>query len=521
MSDLSKPVAGGPGQARFPTLDQVWLAAALAVVLIRALAWPIIPSDFWWQLAYGRWIVENGSIPTVDYFSYTRAGEPYFDQPWLAQVIMYWIYRIGGAALSIVALAALLGVTYAMLLRLCERVSGSVRLSAAAVILSLPVAMTNWSMRSQAFALPLFVAYLAVLADWRSDTRNRLWLLPLLMIAWVNLHGSFVLGGVLISLVFADQLVGLVVRHRRGDANEARDVGRTAVASLRPLLIWGAFTAAAVFVNPRGPGVFRYVFGLVGNPAVQGYVEEWQAPVAGTVIGNLFFVYAGLVLAAVLFTRRRPDPVDMATLAAFFWLALSGQRHVIWFALVSPPFLAKQAASLARAGSPAATRQGRRGLNLAFLGAMALAVLLVLPPIKQQLPLPPDLKPLVSTDTPVASVEFMRRDPMRPERLFHTETTGSFLMWAAPEQKVFVDARVQLYPEQQLRDYLTLQAGEEVDRLLRLYAVDGLLLDNVRQERLLEWGRRSPDWEVRFEEECCTYLGRSATNASSHALHRN
>ena len=54
MTDLSKPVAGGPEQARFPTLDHVWLAAALTVVLIRALAWPIIPSDFWWQLAYGR-----------------------------------------------------------------------------------------------------------------------------------------------------------------------------------------------------------------------------------------------------------------------------------------------------------------------------------------------------------------------------------------------------------------------------------------------------------------------------------
>ena len=63
----------------------------------------------------------------MDYFSYTRAGEPYFDQPWLAQIIMYWIYRIGGAALSIVALAALLGLTYAMLLRLCVRVLESGR----------------------------------------------------------------------------------------------------------------------------------------------------------------------------------------------------------------------------------------------------------------------------------------------------------------------------------------------------------------------------------------------------------
>ncbi|NNK49055.1 MAG: hypothetical protein HKP01_09305, partial [Gemmatimonadetes bacterium] len=83
MKDLTEPVADGAIELRFPSLDHVWLAAGLAVVLIRALAWPIVPSDFWWQLAYGRWIVEHGSIPLVDHFSYTRAGEAYFDQPWL------------------------------------------------------------------------------------------------------------------------------------------------------------------------------------------------------------------------------------------------------------------------------------------------------------------------------------------------------------------------------------------------------------------------------------------------------
>ncbi len=499
MTDLSKPVAGGPEQARFPTLDQVWLAAALAVVLIRALAWPIIPSDFWWQLAYGRWIVENGSIPAVDYFSYTRAGEPYFDQPWLAQIIMYWIYRIGGAALSLVALAALLGLTYGMLLRLCVRVSGSVRLSAAAVILSLPVAMTNWSMRSQALALPLFVAYMAVLADWRILRRSepgaghKLWLLPLLMVAWVNLHGSFVLGGVLISLVFAGELLAIVIGRRVA-----------ALGSLKPLVMWGAVTAAAVLLNPSGPGVFRYVLGLVGNPAIQAIVEEWQAPAAGTIVGNVFFAYAALVAVTALFARRRPDSVELMALAVFFWLALGGERHVIWFALISVPFLAKQAESVAGAGE--GVRQGRRRLNLLLVGTMALAVVLVLPPVKRHLFLPAELQGLVSMDTPVETVEFMRADERRPERLFHTETTGSYLMWAAPEQKVFVDARVQLYPLRQLQDFRQLNAGIAPDSLLAAYAIDGLLLDDERQASLLDWAAGSPDWEVRFEEACCTYL---------------
>lgn len=519
-----------PAGDRFPTLDHVWLAAALTVVLVRALAWPIIPSDFWWQLAYGRWIVEHGSIPAVDHFSFTRAGEPYFDQPWLAQVLMYGIYRIGGAALSLVALAALLGAAYGLLLRLCLRVGGSARLSAGLLMLSMSVAMTNWSMRSQAFALPLFVLYLTVLEEWRAGLRARpasaslarrgaqvargprLWLLPLLMVPWVNLHGSFVLGGALVALYLAGELTGLVWPRRRG-----RPPGGTSGArDLLPLVGWGAAAALAVLVNPRGPAVLGYVLGLVGNPAIQGIVQEWQAPRIGTVVGNLFFAYAGVVALAAVLPRRRPDAVELLVLAAFFWLALGAERHVIWFALVSVPFLVRQAASLGHATSAArepgeresGTRQGRRPLNLAFLAGMALAVALVLPPVKRHLSLPPELAPLVSTDTPVASVAFMREDPRRPGRLFHTETTGSYLMWAAPEQGVFVDARVRLYPLGQLEDYGRLSAGLAADSLLSAYAIDGLLLDDTRQAGLLEWARSSPEWEVRFEEPCCTYLVR-------------
>ena len=360
--------------------------------------------------------------------------------------------------------------------------------------------MTNWSMRSQAFALPLFVAYMAVLADWRirwgepgARPGHKLWLLPLLMVAWVNLHGSFVLGGVLICLVFAGELLAIVIGRR--DA---------ALGSLKPLVMWGAVTAVAVFLNPSGPAVFRYVLGLVSNPAVQGIVEEWQAPAAGTVVGNLFFAYAALVAVAAVFARRRPDAVEVLALATFFWLALGGERHVIWFALISVPFLAKQAASVAGAGEGA--RQGRRGLNLALLGTMALAVVLVLPPVKRHLSLPPALQGLVSADTPVETVEFMRADERRPDRLFHTETTGSYLMWAAPEQKVFVDARVQLYPLRQVEDFRRLSAGIAADSLLAVYAIDGLLLDDERQASLLDWAAGSPDWDVRFKEACCTYL---------------
>ena len=59
------------------------------------------------------------------------------------------------------------------------------------------------------------------------------------MIAWVNLHGSFVLGAVLISVVLVDQLVGFVLRHRLGETTGDQATQETPVASPRPLLISG------------------------------------------------------------------------------------------------------------------------------------------------------------------------------------------------------------------------------------------------------------------------------------------
>lgn len=512
MKTTTESAATGPIAERFPTLDHVWLAAALTIVIIRALVWPITPSDYWWQLAYGRWIVDNGAIPLVDHFSFTRAGEPYYDQPWLSQVLMYGIFRVGGAALSLVTFAATLALTYTLLLRVCILRGGSVRLSAGLLILSLAVGMTNWSLRSQVFAMPILVGYLLILETWRrthgargngvrhdGQHRHVLWLLPLLMVVWVNMHGSFVLGGVLIALVFAGELLS------------SRSGWREALERVRPLLLWGGLTAVAILVNPRGPRVFEYVFGLMGNPAIQRIVDEWLPTTTASIVGRLFFLYAMLVAGAAAMGRRRPNPVDLLVLAVFFWLALSGERHVMWFSLVSLPILVEQLASAFNGNREHQDRQGNVLMNRTFLAAMLLGVLLLLPPFKTHLPLPPHLRPLISVNTPVASVEYLRDAGRSTERLFHTEMTGSFLMWAAPEQKVFVDARVELYPADQLQAYRMLNAGLAVDSLLAAYAIDGLLLDKERQGRLLEWARMSEDWDVRFEEECCTYLVKPET----------
>lgn len=512
-------------RSRFPTLDHVWLFAAVALIAMRPLLTPIPPHDFWWHMAMGRLIVQSGTIPQVDTFSYTQAGEPFYNQGWLSQVLMYGLHQAGGIPLILVVQALVVTLAYGLLLWLCIRRSGALRLSVALLLLTtMPLSFDNWNVRPQTYAFPLFVAFLIILTRYRETTppdgatpprhpllQGRLWLLPLLMVVWVNLHGSFVLGGGLIALTF----VGEVVRRQLA---RWRGVAITSAPPLWPLFFWGGVTAVTLLVNPRGVGVVGYVFNLMGNSAVTTLVTEWAPPTIRDAGGTIFFLFLILVMVVLAYAPRPPDLVDMLLMVALLWLALGAGRSIIWFGMVATPLLVVQAAAWLQAAGGAATRQPRTGrartsagvpaLNAALMGVIALMVLLTLPWVKPLLDLPPEVGALLSDDTPVAAVDYLQSQPAEeaPARLFHAMSYGSYLIWEAPQQPVFIDPRIELYPYQQWLDYMSLSGGNNVDTLLEQYQIDGLLLDNDDQARLVQQARKDPAWQVRYEDAYTTYL---------------
>lgn len=503
----------------FPTLNHVWIFAAISLIALRPLLLPIAPHDFWWHMAMGREIIHTSEIPTTDSFSYTRASEPFFNQGWLAQVLMYGIYQLGGVPLILVVQAIVLALAYGMLLWLCIHRSSAVRLSVGLLLLlTLPLSFNNWNVRPQSYCFPIFAAFLIILTTWRlGHPTPRLWLLPLLMILWVNLHGSFVLGGILIALTFVGVGIQQLLARRHPPPGDS--AGETAASlatpvpqpALRSLLFWGALTAAAMLINPRGLEVLAYVRGLLGTSAIANLVVEWAPPTTRDAIGRIFFLFLLFGIAILAYARRRPDPVDMLLSGAFLWLALGATRHIVWFGMVSTPLLIAQAATwlTPRPGTPPQREfTGVPALNATLMGLLGLLLVLGLPWIKPHLGLPPDLGPLLAADTPVQAVAYLQSQPERPSRLFHMMGAGSYLIWAAPEQPVFIDTRIELYPYQQWLDYINLNAGNDAPRLLTQYQIDALLLDNEQQAALLALVRADPTWVVQYEDERNTYLVR-------------
>jgi hypothetical protein len=100
------------------------------------------------------------------------------------------------------------------------------------------------------------------------------------------------------------------------------------------------------------------------------------------------------------------------------------------------------------------------------------------------------------------AVEKLRALPPeeRPKRLFHTTGFGSYLIWAAPEQPVFIDPRFEFYPVEQIDDCRFAGAGYNVEEVMDRYRIDGLLLDRKSQKKLEERARASGRWREVYRD---------------------
>ena len=489
----------GPDKGRGLTLLRTYLAIGMALPFLHGLASKIGPNDYWWHIAYGRDIAATGAIPQVDTYSFTRLGEPFFDQGWLAQLGMYGVESAGGVRLAVLVLALILALTYGLILREAYLRTRSIKLSVIVVTLFTGLlSATNWSVRPQTLAFFLFTILFLRVEKFRRGQLSiaGLWPLPVVMVLWVNVHGSFVVGISYMTIVAVGQLIE---RRRSLDGALTR-------ARWRGLVAVGLLATAALIVNPRGPMVLQYVRGLVGDSGVRQLVTEWQPPTLGTPAGLLFLAGVLAVFLAVAYSPRRLPLTDLLLLATFLLLGLTAVRNAVWFAIVVTPMMAEQIAAVAPMQRP-----DERGWVWGNRALVAVLVLLAVVAWPWNRPLVGSgaFGGVVTAGTPLKSTAVLEAGP-RPSRLFNELGFGAYLMYEVPDQRLFIDPRIELYPYEQLQDYMILSAGYDVPRLLTKYEIDGALLSKENQAGLIDHLRGDDGWDIVHEDDAAILMYRDS-----------
>ena len=122
-------------------------------------------------------------------------------------------------------------------------------------------------------------------------------------------------------------------------------------------------------------------------------------------------------------------------------------------------------------------------------------------------PSPADLAKQVNDGNPVGAIAFMRRTGLSG-RMLNDYGYGGYLIWAAPEYKVFVDGRAELYDAtgllKEYGEWTLLQQDPKV--LLEKYKIDFCLLPkSAPMARVLPY---LPQWKEVFADETSVIFSR-------------
>ncbi len=483
------------------TIEHLWGLIALVGIFIFVNTHPIRPHDFWWHIAVGKEILSTHQIPTTDIYSFTAKGQPYpsYQMFWLMEIILYGIYKMGGLASVIFVHSLFITSAYIIVFWISKQTSQSWRIAAFAVLFAAALGLNDWNVRPQGITFLLGSLFLLAIYQYQKEHHWK-WLIifPLGMLVWVNSHGTFFIGLVLIGIWFG-QVLWDALRLRL--AEKQTNVEKILLA---PGISLG-ITVLVCLINPRGLGIINYVNTLTSNSVVQNLVVEWAAPTFNTMMGTIFLI--GFVISAVVLalSPKRPNFFQLTTFLFFGILGLKTSRGSVWFGLVMAPILAEHVSLIVHQykkpiGKPVKA-EGSRVLNNVFLVTIVIMGFLSLPWFKSILPLPSAKAGLVSTETPILATEaLLEKHP--GGQLFNAISFGSYLIWAAyPKYQVFVDSRIELFPEKVWTDYLTISnAGDNWEELLKEYGVNTLMLRPIEQAGLVEAVQASEDWKLVYED---------------------
>ncbi len=487
-----------------PTTKQLLsLYLLVGIVFATAVGMRLDDPDMWWHLRTGRMIAETHAVPHADPFSYTAPGKAWIAHSWLSDLTYYGAYSAFGFLGVQLLKALLLTAAFAVLLALLRRLTGSHTIAVLTAGIAALVSMVGWTPRPQLFTFLFATIFLTVLWRCEREGERGLWALPFVMLLWVNLHGGFVAGFLLLGAWTAP--AGITWGLRRDRSSWRR---------LRALLFTVGGCLGVSVLNPWGWRLWEYPLQYAGSSYHADYITEWFSPDFHQQ-NMLPFLLLLLGLMGLLATGvRRLSLPEVLLVIGFGYLSLTAIRHIPLFAIVAAPTLALQLSAIS-----AAWRQDR-GLLFAAPAApprrlpvlQAINLLLAVFPllwVAGQMPRNTTWAAVGRADSyPERAAEFVQLYP-EPMRMFNDYAWGGFLIYRLyPLHRVFIDGRADMYGADIMDDYMKtsrVQTGWEA-------VLDKWNIDTVVWHKdwpLAAMLRKTPGWDEVYHDGAASIFRRA------------
>jgi hypothetical protein len=476
-----------------PSISDVIFIVVLSII-ISGKANLLGDADTGYHIRTGEYIIKNLTIPHHDIFSHISPPIPWTAHEWLSEVIFALVHRVSGLSGVFAATAIVIASVFLLLFRFLKSSGANIIIAALLVALAASVSTIHWLARPHIFSILLTLIWYIILDTYQYRKKNYLYILPPLMLLWVNLHGGFIAGFVLLAVYIAgNSLEAIFVKEKRHEAS----------VRLKSLFLFSILCLLASLINPRGYEILLFPFKLAANSFIMNNVNEWLSPNFHT---DLRYEYMLLLMVFVFgVSVLRLNVIEAILVLLFTHMSLFSARYIPLYAIILSPIIGKRIDNIIEAlrerrlikrflaiSDRAAATDSMTKWHIWSVCTVLLLVFLV---FTGKVEYGFDREKL-----PVDAVNFMKKEKITGN-MFNNDEFGDYIIYAAwPEYKVIFDVRSDMYGEERGKEYFkVIRIENGWDKVLKKYNINWIIYN--ANSTLANFLLQRNDWKLIYADK--------------------
>lgn len=410
------------------------LILPFVVVFIASLYQPA-DSDLGWHLKYGEYFFQHGQILRDNIFSTEMPDYKWANSSWLTDLITYFTFdHFGFMGLSVLA-AVVVSLTFFFFAK-ASRLDYFEMSLIFPYLLIFVYPVTSVSFRGQLLSLMLTGILFLILKIFEETKSKIIFLTIPLFIAWVNLHGQFLIGlGLFYLWSFIFVLQNIFVTKERKQDN---------LKVIKMLGIVVIFSALATLVNPFGSGIYTEIVAHANSQDLKSIVEYlpfnelttqwWNQVFMGFMLffGLIFFIFGGVIKQNLSWT---------STALVLFPLSFWVRRYSWTMYYLTMPLLKPLAAFF----KPKDEKTANRAATIIFIATLGFIFWLSNPiPRISNMTWETYCKQYIGCpDNAIKNIQ----ENKYSGQLMTTYNWGGYMIWRYPNLKPSIDGRMHLWKD--------------------------------------------------------------------------
>lgn len=486
--------------------DAIFLALLCTLVFTTLSVRLLEDAGIGWHIRTGQIILATRQFPRRDPFSSTMAGMPWFAWEWLYDVVVGGFDSGIGLNGVVWFNAVVIAAVFAGLFQWLMRRGVNVLVSVLLVLLAVSASMLHFLARPHVVTWLFAFIWFAILDTSERDAFNGsrprtrwLWSLPLIMLVWVNMHGGFVVGFLLLGIYW---ISACWTRWRTKPGRIEAEFAGIAAARRAWELFWLAIICAAMsLLNPYGWNLHRHIFAYLSSRFLMNHIQEFQSPDFHGWAQRCFLILLLITVVALAARVRRLRASELLVLLFSIYSGLYAARNIpvasiLLVMVIGPSVCTGSAVGLfSRVGLLQSSLRGHGWPVIATVLTLAVAAGGGRVGAARLIDAHFDPQRM-----PVGAVDYLaQHDP--GGTVLSPDFWGGYLVYRLyPREQVVVDDRHDLYGEAFFKSYLKMYRGEAGwQEFLQKHRSGCLIFPPAAAITSLL--RESPGWKPVYEDD--------------------